>query len=372
MSALLQIIRRLIGAGGPITVERFMELALADPNFGYYATRDPFGADGDFVTAPEISQMFGEMICVWCADYWTRMGAPRQVRLVELGPGRGTLMQDFLRAARIVPGFLEALDVDLVETSPVLRRIQQSNLAGAGARVQWFDSFEATPDGPMLLIANEFFDALPVRHYVRTAEGWRSRVVTTRSNGGLAFSVSRRVETNLALDAPDGAILEVNLAARRIMAAIAARIARRGGAALAIDYGYTRTQFGETLQALRAHAYVDPLAEPGEADLTTHVDFAALERAAHGAGASTHGPATQGEFLARLGIRERANVLAAGVDATRADVIQSELARLIGGDDGGRAENARGGGMGALFKVLAVTQNGGPEPAGFSDAPADD
>ena len=362
MNALGQRMREMIASEGPISVERFMALALNDPQHGYYMTRDPLGAAGDFVTAPEISQMFGELLGVWAADLWLRMGAPKPLRLIELGPGRGTLMADALRAARACPEFLQAIDVHLIETSPILAAKQQSALANAEAPVTWRRAIETAPPGPAIILANEFFDALPVRHYVRTASGWRQRVVGMDAEGALLFGAAAEPESLIDLDAPPGTILEVGAVAQALMAGVARRLVEQGGAALAIDYGYLRTGLGETLQAVRGHAPTKPLANPGEADLTAHVDFSALARAAMGAGATVYGPVEQGDFLRRLGIEARAARLKRDASAEQARTIDSALARLTGGNAPGSP------GMGRLFKVLAVACPACPAPAGFAEA----
>ncbi len=359
MSALGDVVRAMIVEDGPIGLERFMGLALGHPRYGYYMTRDPLGADGDFTTAPEISQMFGELIGLWCVDCWRRMGAPERLSLVELGPGRGTLMADALRAAQLAPDFRTALDVRLVEFSPVLRDRQRATLADAGVPIAWSDDFASIPPGPAIFVANEFFDALPARHYVRAEDGWRERAIGLDARGAFVFGAAPGLERSPDIAAPAGAVLEVNPIAREWMREIAARIAAQGGAALVVDYGYAKPGLGETLQALRGHAFVDPLSEPGEADLTTHVDFAALARAARQAGAQTFGPVGQGEFLRRLGVVERAARLVRNASRGQANAVEAALARLIAeGSD-------RGGGMGTLFKVLAITQRSGFVPAGF-------
>ncbi len=261
-----------------------MALALGHPEWGYYTTRDPFGRKGDFITASEISQVFGEMLGLWCVEVWRQMGAPDPVRLVELGPGRGTLMADALRAAAVSPDFIRAAQVHLVETSPVLREAQRSALAGRD--VVWHDRFDDIPEGPLLLVANEFFDALPVRQLQREADGWCERLV---GNGpqGLQFVLSTPGAPSAALldpgmraGAAEGAIAEIQPAALSIAAAISARLGAFGGAALIIDYGYMQSAAGDTLQAVRSHKPHDVLLDPGDADLTVHVDFAALARAA--------------------------------------------------------------------------------------------
>ncbi len=352
-------IKALIASEGPIGLERYMSLALGHPGLGYYVTRDPFGAAGDFVTAPEISQMFGELIGLWAAVVWNRMGSPTRLRLVELGPGRGTLMADAIRASRALPPFRAALDVHLVETSPVLRDVQRSSLEAFDVGPTWHDGLETLPAGPAIVLANEFFDALPVRHYIRTPQGWSERLVGLAGDA-LAFGLAPEPERSITLEAPQGAVLEVGLAARRLATQLAAHLAREGGVALILDYGYAAPAFGETLQALRAHRFVDPLDCPGEADLTAHVDFAALGRSARAAGASVYGPVPQGEFLESLGLTSRAAVLMKGADAAQASAIEAAVARL-----GGAGAPQRPG-MGRLFKALAFGTAGLPAPPGFS------
>jgi SAM-dependent MidA family methyltransferase len=349
-------IREIIADEGPISIERFMALALTHPTKGYYTTRNPFGVDGDFVTAPEISQMFGELIGLWAAELWSLIGAPARVRLVELGPGRGALMADALRAARAVPDFFQAIDVHLVEASALLAEKQREALAASGKPVSWHNNFDEIPPGPAIIIANEFFDALPVRHYLKTRTGWCERLVGLDPEGELAFGLSEESEPYIKAEAEEGEILEISAAAQRLVTRIAARIVTENGAALVIDYGYWRTAFGETLQAVKAHHFVDPLEEPGQADLTTHVDFSALARAASAANARVHGPVEQGAFLAELGIFQRAEALRRHATPEQAEQIDSAVARLAG--DGEHE-------MGALFKVLAVTRRAVKEAPGF-------
>ncbi|OAI27394.1 methyltransferase [Methylosinus sp. R-45379] len=358
MSALRQDIVELIAQEGPITLERYMTLALSHPTKGYYTTRDPFGAGGDFITAPEISQMFGELIGLFAQEAWRAAHSPSPVRLVELGPGRGTLMADALRVARIAPDFLSALDVHLVETSPVLEARQRQTLANAPAQVSWSADVARIPEGPAIIIANEFFDALPVRHFVQTERGWSERLVGMDENDALAFGVGESVEADLTVAAPEGSIIEIGAIGARIMRDIAARLVAQGGVLLVIDYGYTQTALGETLQAVSRHAYVDPLEAPGEADLTTHVDFAALARAATAAGAKVQGPVTQGAFLRQLGVVERAEALKKRATTEQSAEIDIALERLIGAGDPKRD-------MGELFKVIAVTHPDMPLLPGF-------
>ena len=367
MNALEAILREMILESGPISLERYMSLALGHPVHGYYRTRTALGAEGDFTTAPEISQMFGELIGLWCVEVWRLMGAPAAFHLVELGPGRGTLMADAVRAAKVAPDFLAAFDVHLVEISLPLRERQRAALEGRGFKVAWHASAAEIPPGPAIIIANEFFDALPVRHYVHQAGGWRERLVGLDEEGRLAFGLGPAHETGIAAaDEPDD-ILEVGVAASRLMTQLAVRIVTQGGALLAMDYGYSEPARGETLQAMRAHKFVDPLADPGEADLTTHVNFTGLARAAKGAGAAVHGPVPQGQFLTRLGIFERAAILErAAMPSQNAD-INSALDRLAGEGPGfDRATD-----MARLFKVIAVTQREFDAPPGFEEAARD-
>jgi NADH dehydrogenase [ubiquinone] 1 alpha subcomplex assembly factor 7 len=343
-------IRRIIAIDGPISVATFMRLCLGHPVHGYYTTRDPFGCGGDFITAPEISQMFGELIGLWAAAVWQAMGAPAQVALVELGPGRGTLMADALRAVRVVPAFGAALSVHLIETSPVLQRAQQEILATSKLPLAWHRELAALPDGgPLIVIANEFFDALPAHQAVKTEGGWHERMVGIGPNDRLAFALhpdpipgfAALVPAALAA-APPGAVYEWRPG--DLAADLARRVAQHGGAALVIDYGHAESALGETLQAVCRHGFADPLASPGEVDLTAHVDFAALARTAEASGACVHGPLTQGAFLRRLGIEARAAALRAKATGAQAADIDAALTRLTGaGHDA----------MGELFKVLA-------------------
>ena len=356
MTALRDHIRALIAHGGPISLERYMELALSHPEHGYYMSQAIFGAGGDFITAPEISQMFGELVGLWAAEAWTVLGAPAPVRLVELGPGRGTLMLDALRAARVSQQFYASLDIHMVETSPALEARQRAALANTGLPASWHRRLADVPDGPAIVIANELFDALPVRHYMRAENGWHERCVGLGPDGQLAFGLSPLAEPAISAPAAIGAILEIGAQAHQMMGALAARLARQGGAALVIDYGHAVTGLGETLQAMRQHRPVDPLAEPGLADLTAHVDFAGLARAAQAAGALVQGPVGQGIFLAELGIFERAAALRQNATPEQAATLGAALARLTQG----------GAGMGQVFKVLAVRHPACPALPGYS------
>lgn len=351
-------LRRAIRHSGPIAFAHYMALALGDRRDGYYAGADrpdPLGADGDFTTAPEISQMFGELIGAWCADLWRRLGAPDPVRLVELGPGRGTLMADLLRAAAAAPEFRRALEVHLVETGPAQRRAQRAAL-GPAAPV-WHDTLATVPDGPMLLVANEFFDALPVHRFAAGGEGWRECLVGLDDGGGLALrrapgpTPATRVLAALGRAPRPGAVAEVSLAALALAGEVARRVAAGPGAALVVDYGGGG---GASLHGVRRHRRHPPLAAPGLADLSARVDFDALAQAARDAGAAVFGPVGQGAFLAALGLGARAAALKrAAPDA--AESIDSAVARLASPD-----------GMGTRFQALALGAPGGPEPAGFA------
>lgn len=360
MTPLEQEIRALIAADGPMPVSRYMALCLGHPVHGYYITRDPLGAKGDFTTAPEISQMFGELLGLWAVATWQQMGTPDAVHLVELGPGRGTLMADALRAARLMPAFLEAATVHLVETSPALRARQKAALPGVA--VQWHDRLETVPPGPAIIIANEFFDALPISQFVRGPQGWHERRVGLGEGDALVFGVDPRpspLGAALARRVPEpvgeGAVLEILESG--IPADLARRLAEQGGAGLIIDYGPARSGLGDTLQAVRNHVYADPLATPGEADLTAHVDFQSLARAATAAGAAAYGPVRQGDFLVRLGIVQRAERLQQNTNASQRKAITAALSRLAGmGTDE----------MGALFKVLCLCDPALGAPPGFA------
>ena len=361
MTQLLDEIRAMIAKGGPITVEQYMQLALAHPDLGYYMNRDPFGATGDFTTAPEISQMFGELIGLWAAEVWSSMGSPDPVHLVELGPGRGTLMSDALRAARIVPAFRNALDVWLVETSPALAAIQHELLVDSGVAVSWAQTLKEVPDGPAIVIGNEFLDALPVRQFVRVNGQWRERTVRVNGEGALVFDVADKPEPYIRANAANGEVLEVNPSGHRVMFELAARLVKQSGAALLIDYGHAVTRFGDTLQALRAHRYVDPLVAPGECDLTAHVDFAAMSRSASAAGAAVYGPIDQGDFLRAIGIDLRTKALAERATLDHAEEFERARARLVGKGQGE---------MGALFKTMAIADRRLRPPPGFQSATA--
>ncbi|MEJ0095569.1 MAG: SAM-dependent methyltransferase [Methylocella sp.] len=363
MTALESIIREMILENGPMSLETYMTLALSHPVYGYYRSKAPLGAQGDFITAPEISQMFGELIGLWCVEVWRLMGEPKTFHLVELGPGRGSLMADALRAARVAPHFLNAVELHLVEISAPLRETQRQALAGSGIEPHWCETIAEVPPGAAIFIANEFFDALPVRHYVRNSVGWRERLVGLDEAGRLTFGLAAEHEESIAAKGEPQDILEVDVGASRIMTRLAARIVSQSGALLAFDYGYAEPARGETLQAVRRHQFVDPLQDPGEADLTAHVNFTSLARAARAVGANVHGPLKQGQFLSRLGIFDRAAILQRGADPRQSAEIDAAAQRLAGGFD-------RPTDMAQLFKVLVVTPREFDAPPGFEEEPA--
>ena len=356
-------IRSRIKSAGPMPVSRYMELCLAHPEHGYYITKDPLGREGDFITAPEVSQMFGELLGLWAAATWRTMAAPKNVRLVELGPGRGTMMADMLRAIRVVPTFYQALTVHLVEINPALREKQRQSLSGIKASVHWHDSIDDVPDGPALIFANEYFDALPINQAVREHDGWHQRVVDINDRDQLVFDTAReplpRFElllSDLVRAAPIGAIFEWR-SPHEVMK-LARRLRQFGGAALIIDYGHSRSDAGDTFQAIARHSFADPLKNPGQSDLTAHVDFEALARSAEDVDAHVHGPIEQGQFLKRLGIETRAATLVSKASTQVAADVTTALRRLVGT---GR------GGMGAMFKVLGISHPTIETLAGFVD-----
>ncbi|MGG5809690.1 class I SAM-dependent methyltransferase [Falsiroseomonas sp. CW058] len=317
----------------------------------YYARPEsPFGRGGDFTTAPEISQAFGEVIGLWCAVTWERMGRPDPVLLVECGPGRGTLMADALRAAaEVAPAFRAALRVHLVEASPALRAVQARLVPDA----TWHDDLSTLPGGPLLLVANEFLDALPVRQFVRRGGDWVERHV----RDGAFVELPAADAPSLPADAPDGAVKEVSEPSLAWAAALGARLAAGGGAALLVDYGHAAPAFGESLQAVARHrAGLDPLAEPGTRDLTAHVDFAAIAAAAQAGGAAAHGPLPQGLVLQRLGLVTRAAMLARSRPRLAGEIL-SGAERLVAPE-----------GMGRLFKALALCDHRLGPPPGFETA----
>ena len=351
MTPLARLLAERIRETGPITVADYMAECLLHPVHGYYTTRDPFGTAGDFTTAPEISQMFGELLGLALAQSWLDRGSPTPFTLAELGPGRGTLMADILRATRGVPGFHAAAQVVLVEASPVLRQKQQKTISrGDDLGLRWIEAAGDLPEQPLFLVANEFFDALPIHQYQFVKGGWHERLIGLQ-DGALAFGLAEgpTLPGTMAMrQHEEGMVIEENRIGRFMMRQVHHRLYHHGGVALVIDYGDWRSR-GDTLQALRRHAFDDPLAHPGEADLTAHVDFEPLAENQH------HFYTTQGTFLTRLGIDARAERLAQSLTGERLESHRAAHRRLTHPEE-----------MGSLFKVLAVTSAGAPPPPGFA------
>ena len=354
MTALKHLLLRRIALDGPISLAAYMAECLMHPTHGYYQKQRVFGAVGDFITAPEVSQMFGEMLGLWCADRWHAMGRPAAVNLIELGPGRGTLMADMLRATKAVPGFHDAMQVHFVEASAQLRALQ----AGKVPDACWHDQLADVPEGPALIVANEFFDALPIHQFEKVSGIWRERAVG--ANGDTLTLVHKAASAKLAIlphatsAMHDGSILELCPMGLTIAGEIGARLTTHGGAALIIDYGYAASGPGDSFQALKAHKYCDPFDAPGSADLTAHVAFDQLAQAAKEKGAAVFGPKDQGTFLMTLGLGARAQQLAAAQDTDGQARILGELKRLTAPAE-----------MGTLFKVLALQYPGLPVAPGF-------
>jgi SAM-dependent MidA family methyltransferase len=345
---LSQRIARLINATGPISLAEYMHMAMADPVEGYYARREAIGADADFVTAPEVSQMFGELVGVWCAGAWQALGSPRRFILAEAGPGRGTLMADLLRAGAKAPGFLDAAEIRLIETSAAMRRRQSDRLAAHAQRLGWVDRLEDVETGPLILVANEFLDALPVRQFVKTGTTWRERSIGLGSDGSFVSMLGSAVADPGILPAghepePEGSVFEWAPARDAWAETLSRRIQDTGGAALLIDYGHARSGFGDTFQAVRGHARADPFDQPGMADLTSHVDFEAITAAIARGGAMPSQMLTQGDFLLAMGLLERASTLGTPLGETGREAIRVAVERLAAPSQ-----------MGRLFKVVAM------------------
>jgi NADH dehydrogenase [ubiquinone] 1 alpha subcomplex assembly factor 7 len=366
-SPLLADIKKLIKSSGPIPVWRYMELCLMHPQHGYYLSKDPLGREGDFITAPEVSQMFGELLGLWAASVWKAIDSPPILRLIEIGPGRGTLMADALRALRVLPPLYQALTIHLVEVNPVLRDKQKSALSGT-RNITWHDTIDDVPDGPSVIFANEYFDVLPIHQAVKTENGWHERTVELDDSGKLVFATASdpipRFDVLLPAwvrEAPVGAVFEWRPDAEVMK--IASRVRDQEGAALIIDYGHVRSDAGDTFQAIAKHSFADPLKNPGQADVTAHVDFQALVRAAEDLGAGVHGPVPQGDFLKRLGIETRAVNLMAKATREASEDVASALKRLVGGGSSG---------MGQMFKVLGISEPNLTTLAGFTDETPED
>jgi NADH dehydrogenase [ubiquinone] 1 alpha subcomplex assembly factor 7 len=353
-------IRKLIGIAGPMPIAQYMRLCLAHPQYGYYIKGDPLGSGGDFITAPEISQMFGEIIGLWLASVWQQLGAPENVRLIELGPGRGSMLIDALRAAKGVPGFHSAVVLHLVEISPALQTVQERRLEPLGLPMLWHTALEQVPPGPCLIVANEFIDALPIHQAVKQSDGWHERGVIIGPDGNFAIGAMRdplaHFEATLPAGlrlSPEGSIFEWR--SDDVTLEIGRRV-RKESAALIIDYGHAWYGLGETLQAVSGHTFADPLRSPGEVDLTAHVDFQALAQVAESIGGRVHGPVAQRDWLRRLGIDQRAATLKAHAPYGKSNEIDQALSRLT-------ASGARG--MGDLCKVMAIADPKLRELPGF-------
>ena len=350
----------LIKLKGPITIADYMTDALTHPHEGYYMQASPIGAEGDFTTAPEISQVFGELIGLWLVEAWQAMGSPAAFNLIELGPGRGVLMEDILRAARLRPGFAKAAQVWLLETSGRLRLEQQKRLKPTEVKPLWADDFADIPPAPSLIVANEFFDCLPVRQFERIKSGWRERLVgLDEKTGRLGFTLGKtppppNYDIPSLDESEEGDIFEISFETRKFAGDICMTLIDQGGHALIIDYGHMERGLGDTLQAVKDHKYWPPLASPGRADLTAHVDFESLADAAIEAGAAVHGPVTQGRFLDRLGLALRVEALCKNQPPEKADAIRAGAARI-----------ASPGAMGEIFKVMCLSSPNLPVPAGF-------
>jgi NADH dehydrogenase [ubiquinone] 1 alpha subcomplex assembly factor 7 len=362
LSPLHTEIKRLIRASGPMPVWRYMDQCLSHPQHGYYISRDPLGREGDFTTAPEVSQMFGELLGLWAASVWKAIGSPQLFRLIEIGPGRGTMMSDALRALRVLPPLYQTLSVHMIEINPVLREKQKATLTGL-RNVTWHEHIDDVPEGPSVIFANEYFDVLPIHQMVRRETGWHERVISLDDEENFVYGLApdptpgfEALVPPLVAAAPIGAIFEWR-SDTEIMT-LARRVRDQRGAALIIDYGHVRSDVGDTFQAIARHSFADPLKTPGLADITAHVDFDSLSRAAEAVGARAHGPVTQGDFLQRLGIETRALTLMQKASHEVSEDISNGLKRLVGG---GRA------GMGSLFKVLGISDPDIAMLAGLSD-----
>ena len=362
MSPVGQRIRDRIASEGPVSIASFMTEALFDPRDGFYATKNPIGAGEDFITAPVISQMFGELIGLWCVQAWMDLKQPKTFHLAELGPGTGAMMADALRASRAAPGFAETVEVTLVEASAALKMVQGRTLTPSGVMTGWADRLEQIPGGPAVILGNEFLDCLPLRQAVKQDGVWRERMVglDPKDESKLAFGTGPQLtpaDVDLIAaelrDAPDGSLVELRPGDRQVIDALAARFAKHPGRALFIDYGPAEPEAGDTLQAIRAQEKVDPLDDPGTADLTARVDFASLARAAKDAGLDVQGPVTQADFLIRMGIEVRATALLRANPERKAEIAR-QLWRLTDADQ-----------MGHLFKVIAISSPGLPHPPGF-------
>ncbi len=353
---------------GPLTLHDYMQACLGDPEFGYYIARDPFGLSGDFITAPDVCQIFGELLGLWCVQVWTQLGQPSSCKLIELGPGRGALMSDALRAAALVPEFLQSVEVHFVETSKALRAEQKHRITSQAKehgrelpQLFWHDRLQDVPPGPSLLLANEFLDALPIRQYQFKLGAWFERLVGLGDTGAFIYVLAEHPSNNpddlsLMQRAPvDGDVLETRPATKALLKQIAKRASTHAFHGLFVDYGYGKRAFGDSFQAIKNHQFADPLRDQGLADLTAHVDFSSLVQTADELGLNISGPVTQRDFLIALGVQERAaQLMQAQENLSGAEQFMTGLQRLIDPDQ-----------MGSLFKVVALAAPGQAKGPGF-------
>ncbi len=354
---LLHIIQRMITATGPLSIAEYMQLCHAHPKYGYYTTQKPIGAKGDFITAPEISQIFGELIGIWCIQAWQSIGKPKQIQIVELGPGNGTLMHDILRTIKNSPEFSKVCQVTLVEISPSLKKLQQKILSEFTRIIDHCETIESIPAIPTIFIANEFFDAIPFRQFIKTNQvennnSWLENCVGMDQYQNLQFvatlpGISPENLPENHQNQPVGSVFEMAPAREALTNIIASHIATYGGAGLFIDYGHKNSGYGDTFQSVQQHQYVSPLNDPGKSDLTSHVDFGAISMAANIEGINALSLMSQGDFLLKMGLLERAGKLGAGKSPAQQSKIQKDVERLVGPKQ-----------MGELFKVLCLTKSG--------------
>lgn len=358
MTALKDRITAQIKREGPLSVAEYMAVCLFDPTDGFYPTRDPLGSEGDFITAPEVSQIFGELLGLWCVQSWRDMGSPKDIHLIELGPGRGVMMSDMLRAGKLDPNFIQAAKVTLVEASPALEAVQGQTLAGSPCPITWASSLDASPEGPCLIIGNEFLDCLPIRQFIRKGDVWHERIVHIGKDGKLEFAISpaadKSVDLSHFVNVPDGALVELCSGLAQMADSLQKRFTRNDGRALFIDYGPAKPEIGDTLQAISKHKKVDPLTSPGNADLTARVDFGYLKSKAESEELSVFGPTTQAELLLNLGLAQRQAALSQRFP-DKAEKLAAQTERLVSADQ-----------MGELFKAICIQSGGLPLPAGFS------
>ena len=357
MNPLEKIIQKKVKEKGPIALSEYMSLALTHPLYGYHMKKDPLGRNGDFITAPEISQVFGELIGLWAASTWKQMSKPQLTHLIECGPGRGTLMGDFLRATKLMANFRSTINLHLLETSPVLKKRQQGLLKTSSPA--WHKNMRTVPPGPTILIANEFLDSLPVQQVMKTTNGWVERLIGLK-NDKLVFVEGKPIKTeqliswNIPINAKVGAIFEISHSNIEFAEQVCTRLDYNSGYALIIDYGYWESNGMETFQGVRKHSFADPMACPGDIDLTTHVNFGVLASYVRDRGHTAAGPISQATFLKRLGVRERTKLLIRNAPQTKAAQIAAGTERLTDPKQ-----------MGKLFKAMVIMRNGSPLPAGF-------